>query len=177
MAEDDRRDAFEVLKTPFHHERGDEEKRRSFRLMGFSVALALLVTLAMPWLTTWDDRAESPTRIYSGISLIQPPDPGGITRLPQDVFTGFLFGVYVLAALICLVLPATLSALVSSGAGLVVSVTILVVNRDTYDGPPLGGNVHHADWTGASTVAIGLWLVALFVSTAGWWYRRRSSHT
>jgi 4-amino-4-deoxy-L-arabinose transferase-like glycosyltransferase len=138
------------------------EKRRDFRLMCFAASLALLVLLATPWLTTWNDRLVKPPQIYSGISLL---DLLYGTDSPIGSLGPWLFRVYLLLALVCLVFPATIGAVAGSCAGFTVTVLIIIAKPAS---SPASPGIEHVDWSGAPTVAVGIWLVAVCVSVAGW---------
>ncbi|GAB3936197.1 hypothetical protein GCM10029976_047590 [Kribbella albertanoniae] len=172
------RDPIEALQAPIPVGQGDAEKRRDYRLMGFATALALLVLLAMPWLTTWGAREGRPTRVYSGIRLIKLyPDAGGDSAAiwgassAHENWLSVLFIAYLLLAVTCLIFPATAKALTCSCLGFVVTVVIILAKPDSYS----PGRIvrHHVDWTGASTMAAGIWLVSVFVAYVGWSARRR----
>jgi hypothetical protein len=152
VSEADRRDAFEDdVRTALFRPSG-ELRRLQFRLMGFAIGLALLVTLAPTWLTTRSEYARAGTRIYSGISLFGLT-PGSDS--PMGALGTVLFLLYLLLAL---VLPAeTPYALIAAIAGLVVTFAV-VVNQ-----PQLDESVH-VDWTGAPAVALGMWLLAVILA-------------
>jgi hypothetical protein len=163
----------EILRAPFRLSRGDDERWRDFRLMGFAASLATLVMLATPWLTIWDDGTETPTGIYSGIGMIELQQG---MRGPDSPLRGlgtFLFLVYLLMALVCLLFPATIAAVVCSCSGSVVTVVIIMINLESVSASWSASNVHQVDWTGAPTVAVGIWLVAAFVAAGAWSARRR----
>ncbi|TCO44388.1 hypothetical protein EV646_110101 [Kribbella antiqua] len=155
MSEADRRDDFEDdVRTALFRPSG-ELRRLQFRLMGFAIGLALLVTLAPTWLTTRSEYARAGTRIYSGISLFGLT-PGSDS--PMGALGTVLFLLYLLLALGLLVTaPETVFALVAGIAGLVVTFMV-VVNQPEKD------ESVHVDWTGAPTVALGLWLLAVVVA-------------
>ncbi|MFB6718891.1 hypothetical protein ACFCV3_01970 [Kribbella sp. NPDC056345] len=144
--------------------RAADEKRRDFRLMCFASALALLVLLATPWLTIWNDGLVYPPQIYSGVNLI---DLLSAADSPLGGLATWLFRAYLLLALVCLVRPATIAAVAGSCAGVAVTVWIIIVKPES--GPALpGSSIEHVNWSGAPTVAAGIWLVAACVSVAGW---------
>jgi hypothetical protein len=128
--------------------------RLQFRLMGFGIGLALLVTLAPTWLTR-HSRSVDELRLYSGISLLGLT-PG--SKSPMEALGTVLFLLYLLLALgFLLVRPETGAAVLMGIAGLVV--TIVVVANE-----PDGSIRTTVSWTGAPTVAIGLWILATVVS-------------
>lgn len=144
--------------------RSADEKRRDLRLMCFTASLALLVLLATPWLTIWNDGLSRPPQIYSGISLI---DLLSVDDSPLGGSATWLFRAYLLLAVVCLVFPATIAAVASSCAGVGVTLFIIIVKPDS--SPALSGTgIEHVNWSGAPTVAVGIWLVAACVSVAGW---------
>ncbi|MGW6277922.1 hypothetical protein [Kribbella sp. NPDC055071] len=142
--------------------RDADEKRRDFRLMCFAASLALLVLLATPWLTTWNDGRVTPPQVYSGVSLMDLLyDPG----TPLGSLGPWLFRGYLLLALVCLVFPATIGAVIGSCAGFAVTVLIIIVKPDSSASSP---SIEHVDWSGAPGVAAGIWLVTACVAVAGW---------
>ncbi|TCC44604.1 hypothetical protein E0H75_34130 [Kribbella capetownensis] len=148
MPEPDDRDSLDILKAPLR--RLPELKELQFRLAGFAVGLALLVTLAPTWLTR--DYGDGQL-IYSGIGMIHFTDHS--PKSPMGGLGTFLFLLYLVLALAALLPPTeTIFALVRGGAGLVVTILILVSKPDH---PTLG-------WTGAPVVALGLWLLAVVVA-------------
>lgn len=138
------------------------EKWRDFRLMCFAASLALLVVLATPWLTTWNDGIVKPPRIYSGISLL---DLLYGTDAPMGSSGPWLFRAFLLLVLVCLVFPATVGAVAASCAGFAVTVAIIIVKPAS---SPASPEIEHIDWSGAPVVAVGIWLVVVCVSVAGW---------
>ncbi|MFG1623852.1 hypothetical protein [Kribbella sp. NPDC049227] len=170
MGEAEDRDSVGIQQEPLPGGSGDEGKRRDFRLMGFAASLALLVMLATPWLTTWDNNGKNPTRIYTAISMIELQHGVDGPRSPMGGAGTLLFVVYLLLTLACLVFPATIVAVVCSCLGPVVTVVIMMMKPDS--DALLSGVVSHVDWTGAPTVAVAVWLVAAFVAAAGWSARR-----
>jgi hypothetical protein len=155
VSEHARRDAFEDdVRTALFRPSG-ELKRMQFRLMGFAIGLALLITLAPTWLTTRSEYARTGTRIYSGMSLLGLT-PGA--ESPMGALGTVLFLAYLLLALALLVLPIeTPYALVAGIAGLVITF-VIVVNQ------PEGTDSRHVDWTGAPAVALGIWLLAIILA-------------
>ncbi|MEU0092684.1 hypothetical protein [Kribbella sp. NPDC006257] len=147
--------------------RDANQKWRDFRLMCFAASLALLVLLATPWLTTWNDGLVKPPQIYSGISLLDILSAAD-TSSPMGSAGPWLFRTYLLLALVCLVSPATVAALAASCAGFAVTVLIIVIKPDS---SPVSPGIEQIDWSGAPTVAVGIWLVAVCVSMAGWYTR------
>ncbi|MEV0797451.1 hypothetical protein AB0I34_07170 [Kribbella sp. NPDC050281] len=154
MSEAERRDAFEDdVRTALFRPNG-ELKRLQFRLMGFAIGLALLVTLAPTWLTTHGESSRSTIRIYSGISLFGLT-PGADS--PMGALGTVLFLLFLLLALaLLLVPPETLVALIAGTAGLVATFVILVNQPESA--------TREADWTGAPAVALGLWMLAVTVA-------------
>lgn len=131
-----------------------ELSRLKFRLMGFGIGLALLVTLAPTWLTKhrWGETAER--QLYSGISFLGlTPDADS----PMKALGTLLFVTYLLLALALLLIePHTGTTVLVGIAGLVVTI-VAVANKP--DGPRVT-----TDWTGAPAVALGLWILAIVVS-------------
>jgi sugar phosphate permease len=128
--------------------------RLQFRLMGFGIGLALLVTLAPTWLTI-RSRSRDELRLYSGISLLGlTPD----SKSPMEALGTVLFLAYLLLALgFLLARPETGAPVLMGIAGLVVTI-VVVANQ------PQGTIRQTVDWTGAPTVALGLWVLAVLVS-------------
>jgi hypothetical protein len=131
--------------------------------MCFAASLALLVLLATPWLTTWNDDLVKPPQVYSGMSLL---DLLYGTGSPLGSLGPWLFRAYLLLALVCLVFPATIVAVAGSCAGFAVTVLIIIVKPDSP--PAFGQQIEHVDWSGAPAVAVGIWLVLVCVAVAGW---------
>ncbi|WP_350274563.1 hypothetical protein [Kribbella sp. HUAS MG21] len=130
-----------------------ELSRLQFRLMGFGIGLALLVTLAPTWLTR--SLSQDELRLYSGISLLGlTPD----AKSPMEALGTVLFLLYVALALaFLLVRPETGAPVLIGIAGLVVTI-VIVANQ------PDGSIRTREDWTGAPAVALGLWIIATVVS-------------
>lgn len=150
MSEAERREAFEDDVRTALFRPGGELKRLQFRLMGFAIALALLVTLAPTWLTA----RGSSTRIYSGISLLGLT-PG--SESPMGALGTVLFLVFLLLAVALLVAPPeSVFALVAGIAGLVATF-VIVVNRPESE-------TREVAWTGAPAVALGLWVLVIVVA-------------
>lgn len=150
MSEAERRDAFEDDVRTALFRPGGELKRLQFRLMGFAVGLALLVTLAPTWLTA----RGSTTRIYSGISLLGLT-PGADS--PMGALGTVLFLLFLLLAVALLVAPPdSVFALVAGIAGLVATF-VIVVNRPESE-------TREVAWTGAPAVALGLWVLVIVVA-------------
>ncbi|WP_410793109.1 hypothetical protein [Kribbella sp. C-35] len=128
--------------------------RLQFRLMGFGMGLALLVTLAPTWLMTqFGSRRE--TSLYSGVSLLGLTPDG---NSPMDAAGTVLFLSYLVLALGFLLVPPHTGAPVLMGvAGLVVTVVIIANQPD-------GSFQMSVSWTGAPAVAVGLWIIATVVS-------------
>lgn len=131
--------------------------------MCFAASLALLVLLATPWLTIGSDAAKPPSQTYSGAGLLFS---GYGTDLPMGSSGLWLFRAYLLLALVCLVFPATISAVVASCAGFAVTVLIIIIKPEP--SPASSSGIEYVDWNGAPTIAVGIWVVAVFVSVAGW---------
>ncbi|WP_410789481.1 hypothetical protein [Kribbella sp. C-35] len=160
MSEADNRESFGGVQAPSSG--SDESRRQHFRLMGFAVSLALLVVLAPPWLTAWEDAGRPRIRLFSGISLIELP--GG--PLPLGGLGTVLFLAYLVLMLAFLLFPATIVAVVCSFAGTVVTIVIMMVEPNpAYSWTD---KTYQVEWTGAPVVAVGIWLVAAVVAVAGW---------
>lgn len=124
-----------------------------FRLMGFGIGLALLVTLTPTWLTWQPYSRLSDLELYSGISLL------GLTPGADSPMQGLgtvLFLAYVLLALGLLIAAHPGATLLMGLAGLVVSL-VVVLHRPEAHFVTIG-------WTGAPAVALGLWALAVVVS-------------
>ncbi|TWD75392.1 hypothetical protein FB561_6830 [Kribbella amoyensis] len=128
--------------------------RLQFRLMGFGIGLALLVTLAPTWLISRTGSRDE-IRLYSGISLLGlTPD----SNSPMDAQGTILFLLYLLSALgFLLVRPETGATVLMGIGGLAVTI-VIVANQpdDTFR--------TSVSWTGAPAVALGLWSIATVVS-------------
>jgi hypothetical protein len=150
VSEAERRDAFEDdVRTALFRPSG-ELKRLQFRLMGFAVGLALLVTLAPTWLTTRTEYARSSSRNYSGMSLFGFT-PGSDS--PMGALGTVLVIVYLLLALSLLAVPAELAYTLGAGIAGLMATFVIVVNQP-----------ERAAWTGAPAVALGLWMLAIIVA-------------
>ena len=126
------------------------------------MSLALLVVLAPPWLTAWEDDGRSPLRLYSGISLIEVSGGSGTVLLIA----------YLVLMLTFLLLPATIVGVVCSLAGLVVTIVSMMVEPNP--APTWNDQTYQVAWTGAPIVAAVVWLVAVLVASAGWSAPRRA---
>lgn len=154
MSEADRRDTSEEdVRTALLGPAG-ALSRLQFRLMGFGIGLALLVTLAPTWLTTRSGLRDE-LRLYSGISLLGLT-PG--TKSPMEALGTVLFLAYVVLALgLLLARPESGAPVLIGAAGLVVTI-VVIANQ------PEGTIRRSVDWTGAPAVALGLWVLAVIFS-------------
>lgn len=157
MSETDDRKSLEILQAPLV--RHDESESERYRLMGFAVALALLVLLTPPWLTEWSNSGKSArTTIYSGIDIFN--------ESPLDGLGVFLFLVYLLAAVGILLYPATIVAVVGSLAGVVATLVVMVTSPTTWEIGP--SDSYYLDTTGTPIVAVGIWVISGVVALIGW---------
>ncbi|WP_405056470.1 hypothetical protein OG474_27475 [Kribbella sp. NBC_01505] len=131
--------------------------------MGVVASLALLVLLGFRWLTTWNESFLKPPRTYGGLTLTNLLSNAGS---PLGDSGTWLFRIYLLLALVCLVLPATIAAVAASCAGFATTVLLIIVKPDPTPTIPYG--VAHADWSALPALAVVLWVVAVCVSFAGW---------
>ncbi|WP_328519335.1 hypothetical protein [Kribbella sp. NBC_00359] len=157
MPEQDDRDAIEILKAPLSRAADrDQLKELEFRLMGFATGLALLVVLAPTWFVR--DRGTSRIiDVYGGTSLfgLAPEKDAPLGPLGVVLLLGYL----VLALSLLLAPAESTYVLVAGIAGLVITLVIVLTGKALSDFADL-------HWTGAPFVALGIWLLAVFVSVA-----------
>ncbi|TDD54511.1 hypothetical protein E1263_27105 [Kribbella antibiotica] len=151
MSDEAQREAFEhEIRTALFQPAG-EFRQRQFRMMLFTTATALLALLAPTWyVVTSNDPMPHLVDTHSGISLFAGAG---------DAITGGPLGpvpvlVYILLAVtLMLVRAATVTGILASLAGAVMTI-VIVVNR------PESKGTTEVEWTGALVVVIALWLLS-----------------
>lgn len=156
MSEPDDAD-LNVLKAALPSREVNVVEQLRFQLLGFAAALAVLVTLAPTWMVVRDGTVV--TSVHSGLGMIRD-------NYSMNAVGTYLFIAYIILALVALLGPTTIAAVISSYAGLVVTAVIMLLRPDSFGTVKVG-------WTGAPAVALGLWLVLVAVAHAGWFDTRR----
>jgi hypothetical protein len=135
----------------------DPLSRLRYQMLGYTTALALLVTLVPTWLgREW---GRNNLHWHTGFGLVLDAHwLGSAAHL--------LFAAYVVLALVALAAPTTIAAFTCAWVGLADTIVIVVLK------PESAGYDDKIWWTGAPVLAIGLWLVLAVVNTAGWFNAR-----
>ncbi|MET9274487.1 hypothetical protein [Kribbella sp. NPDC003557] len=146
----------DVLKAPLPP-RADRDpvNQLRFQLLGYTTALALLITLVPTWLVRDHGRG---LQLFTGFGMVRHADILGSAA-------NLLFIAYLVLALVALATPTKLAAFVCAYAGLAVSIVIVLLK-------PESGSYDEVWWTGAPVLAIGLWLILAVVNTIGWFITR-----
>ncbi|MDX6259567.1 MAG: hypothetical protein QOH84_1255 [Kribbellaceae bacterium] len=165
MSEGDDREPVKTLQAPTA--RQVEARYLRLRLMGVAVSLELLAVLVMPWVNTSYEWGSPSPRSYRGLALIDG------SQSPLGGRGEFLIIAYLMLALVCLLFPATIIAVVGSVAGPVVTIIIVLstpARLDVYFHDDL-----HVDLTWGPFVAVGIWVVGAVVAMNGWSATRPAS--
>jgi hypothetical protein len=157
VSEPDNQVDLNVLKAPLPP-RGERDalQRLRFQLLGYSTALAVLVTLTPTWLTR--EYSRSSPHLYTGFGMARDATILGSAA-------NLLFIAYVVLALVALATPTTVAAFACAYAGLVDTIVIVVLKPD-------GSRHTEIGWTGAPILALGLWLLLAVINHVGWFQTR-----